>query len=170
MSTEDSGHYMLYTFFYYNQHPLTSQSHQCSCPVLSITLTTYHSLSSPVYLIPPFLYALLFSVTFSNGLLQVCSLPVYSTVQPTQIAIYPQLSLACPHAAHIFQCATLKGRSGLETLLTKAMYITSTITLILLLPPNFSMLRSIDFHCTHVLRQDTIPVCHVVMQYLTLVL
>ena len=25
LTTEDSGHYMLYTFFYYNQYPLTSQ-------------------------------------------------------------------------------------------------------------------------------------------------
>lgn len=45
LASEDSGHYMLYTFFYYNQHPLT------------------------IYLIPPFLYALMFSVNYSNGLL-----------------------------------------------------------------------------------------------------
>ena len=25
LTTEDSGHYMLYTFYYYNQYPLTSQ-------------------------------------------------------------------------------------------------------------------------------------------------
>lgn len=45
LTTEDSGHYMLYTFFYYNQYPLT------------------------IYLIPPFLYALMFSVNYTKGLL-----------------------------------------------------------------------------------------------------
>jgi len=45
MTTEDSGHYMLYSFFYYNQLPLT------------------------IYLIPPFLYAVLFSVNYTRGLL-----------------------------------------------------------------------------------------------------
>lgn len=45
MVMEDAGHYMLYTFFYYNQLPLS------------------------IYLIPPFLYAIMFSVKFTNGLI-----------------------------------------------------------------------------------------------------
>lgn len=51
LSTEDSGHYMLYTFFYYSQAPLS------------------------IYLIPPFFYAILFSVSYTNGLAPF--LPVY---------------------------------------------------------------------------------------------
>lgn len=56
LSTEDSGHYMLYTFFYYNQLPLT------------------------IYLLPVFLYAVLFSVTYTQGLAPFLPSSIQSTL------------------------------------------------------------------------------------------
>lgn len=55
--TEDSGHYMLYTFFFYHQFPLS------------------------IYLLPPLFYAALFSVNYTTGLLPFLSGTFKSVVQ-----------------------------------------------------------------------------------------
>lgn len=52
ISTEDSAHYMLYTFFFYNQMPTS------------------------IYILPPLLYAIVFTHKYTDGMKQYMPLPI----------------------------------------------------------------------------------------------
>jgi hypothetical protein len=59
LATEDSAHYMLYTFFFYNQVPTS------------------------IYLLPPLLYAIVFTHKYTDGMKQVSSKVMFGLIVST---------------------------------------------------------------------------------------
>ena len=69
LSTEDSAHYMIYTVFFYYQIPTSSQYIVASFMWNNISLSIYNI--SLVYLLPPLLYAIIFTHKYTDGMKQV---------------------------------------------------------------------------------------------------